>query len=112
MDTDGLHIVPTLTTESTPITRDQILDNYVLNLTREGGDGTCTGTQYFECSIQSNASDGAIIPPIRSARLNTRGKKSIKYGRIEVEAKLPVGDWIWPAICEHTSGVAETLLIA
>lgn len=32
-DAEGLHIVPTLTTESTGITRDQLVDNYVLNLT-------------------------------------------------------------------------------
>ena len=28
----------------------------------------------------------------------TRGKKSIKYGRVEVVAKMPQGDWLWPAI--------------
>lgn len=32
-DADGLHIVPTITTESTDITRDQLIDNHVLNLT-------------------------------------------------------------------------------
>jgi beta-glucanase (GH16 family) len=72
-----------------------------LNLTETGGDGSCTAMQNPDCSIKSNASTGAIIPPVRSARLNTRGKKGIRYGRIEVEAKLPVGDWLWPAICER-----------
>ena len=33
-----------------------------------------------------------------SGRINTRGKKSIKYGKVEVRAKLPQGDWLWPAI--------------
>jgi hypothetical protein len=32
-DAEGLHIVPTLTTETTDITRDQLIDNHVLNLT-------------------------------------------------------------------------------
>jgi hypothetical protein len=32
-DAEGLHIVPTLTTESTDITMDQLIDNHVLNLT-------------------------------------------------------------------------------
>lgn len=36
--------------------------------------------------------------PVRSARLTTKGKKSIKYGRVEVTAKMPQGDWLWPAI--------------
>ena len=35
---------------------------------------------------------------ITSASLNTYGKKSILYGRIEVRAKLPTGVGTWPAI--------------
>jgi beta-glucanase (GH16 family) len=30
--------------------------------------------------------------------LTTKGKKSIKYGKVEVVAKMPKGDWLWPAI--------------
>ncbi|NCB08973.1 MAG: glycoside hydrolase family 16 protein [Bacteroidia bacterium] len=36
--------------------------------------------------------------PITSASLNTYGKKSILYGRIEVRAKLTTGRGTWPAI--------------
>lgn len=32
-----------------------------------------------------------------SASINTKGKKSWKYGRIEMRAKLPFGKGIWPA---------------
>ncbi|KAF3914192.1 Beta-glucanase [Dactylellina cionopaga] len=39
-----------------------------------------------------------MINPVRSARLTTRNKKGIRFGKIEVEAKLPTGDWLWPAI--------------
>lgn len=35
---------------------------------------------------------------ITSASLNTYGKKSILYGRVEVKAKLPTGLGTWPAI--------------
>ena len=35
---------------------------------------------------------------MRSARLTTQGAKSIQYGRVEVVAKVPKGDWLWPAI--------------
>ncbi|MFN7117355.1 MAG: family 16 glycosylhydrolase [Saprospiraceae bacterium] len=33
-----------------------------------------------------------------SARLRTKGKRDFKYGRIDVRAKLPKGQGIWPAI--------------
>lgn len=32
-----------------------------------------------------------------SARIKTQGKKSFKYGRIDIRALLPVGQGIWPA---------------
>lgn len=35
---------------------------------------------------------------ITSGRINTYGKKSVLYGRIEVKAKLPTGIGTWPAI--------------
>ncbi|KAH7381818.1 concanavalin A-like lectin/glucanase domain-containing protein [Cadophora sp. MPI-SDFR-AT-0126] len=95
-DAEGLHIVPTLTTESTDITPAQLLDNYVLNLTTSG---ECTSTDGGNsCSIRSNKTSGDIINPVRSARLTTRGKKTLTYGKVEVVAKMPVGDWLWPAI--------------
>ena len=33
-----------------------------------------------------------------STRINTKGKFSFKYGRVDVRAALPVGQGIWPAI--------------
>jgi beta-glucanase (GH16 family) len=93
--------VPTLTTETEGLTKDQISDGYTLNLTKIGGDGSCTGDGNSQCSVRSNGTTKTIIPPVQSARLSTKGKKSIKYGRVEVVAKLPVGDWIWPAICKY-----------
>jgi len=92
ISSDGLHIVPTLTLDTTGITPDQLLDGYTLNLT------SCTSTFASDCSVTSNATTSTIINPVRSARLSTKGKKSIKYGRVEVVAKLPAGDWLWPAI--------------
>jgi beta-glucanase (GH16 family) len=93
--------VPTLTTESTSITEAQLLNGYTLNITSSDGDGSCTSADYKSCGVRSNATIGTIIPPVRSARLTTKGKKSIKYGRVEVVAKMAKGDWLWPAICEY-----------
>jgi len=33
-----------------------------------------------------------------SARMITKGKKSFKYGRIDIRAKLPQGKGVWPAL--------------
>ncbi|KAL6404442.1 hypothetical protein AUP68_13834 [Ilyonectria robusta] len=104
VDARGLHIVPTLTLESTDITYKQLTNGYTVNLTK---DGTCTSREQRvsnvagisqPCSAKSNSTKGTIINPVRSARLTTAGKKTIKYGRVEVVAKMPRGDWMWPAI--------------
>ncbi|OAA72483.1 Concanavalin A-like lectin/glucanase, subgroup [Cordyceps fumosorosea ARSEF 2679] len=96
VDADGLHIVPTLTTETTDITTDQMYANYTLNL---DSDKSCTGEfNSSACVLRSNPEKGAFIPPVRSARLTTKGTKSIRYGMVEVVARLPRGDWLWPAI--------------
>lgn len=50
------------------------------------------------CTAISSEQVGTVINPVMSGRINTRGKKSIQYGKVEVRAKLPQGDWLWPAI--------------
>jgi beta-glucanase (GH16 family) len=92
---DGLHIVPTLTLNVTDITPAQLQNNFTVNLT---ADGSCTSPAKLQCVINSNSTNGTIINPVRSARLTTYGKVSIKYGRVEVVAKFPKGDWLWPSI--------------
>ncbi|KAF3283187.1 hypothetical protein TWF970_001166 [Orbilia oligospora] len=94
-DKNGLHIVPTLTNETTTITNDQILNGYTLNLTTTK---TCTSQQISACGIRSNSTTGKMINPVRSARLTTKGKRGIAFGKMEIVAKLPRGDWLWPAI--------------
>ncbi len=95
VDSAGLHIVPTLTIESSNVTLEQLLDEHVLNLTTAG---TCTSKEIDMCSIRSNKTAGTIINPVQSARINTKGKKTIRYGKVEVVAKMPKGNWLWPAI--------------
>ncbi|KAA1470751.1 glycoside hydrolase family 16 protein [Dentipellis sp. KUC8613] len=85
-----LYILPTLTSDV--IGHDAIFDGHTFNLTG------CTNTNLTACGAVSNKTSGAIINPVMSARISTRGKKSIRYGRVEVKAKLPRGDWLWPAI--------------
>ena len=43
----------------------------------------------------------------RSARIQTKGKKEFRFGRIDVRAKLPEGQGIWPAIWMLGSNIDE-----
>ncbi|KAI6654657.1 Beta-1,3-glucan-binding protein-like [Oopsacas minuta] len=56
----------------------------------------CTSQKSDGCFKQSDGVN--IINPITSARIRTTNSFSFKYGRIEVRAMLPEGDWIWPGI--------------
>jgi hypothetical protein len=101
VDAEGLHIIPTLTIDDTNITEAQLLNGYTLNLTTAG---TCTSPDpYNSCSIYSNSTSGAIINPVRSARLTTMGKKTIRYGRVEVVRVCALSSNIikWSIILEH-----------
>ncbi|GAA6034553.1 hypothetical protein JCM8097_005389 [Rhodosporidiobolus ruineniae] len=93
---DGkLYIVPTLTSDNLGV--EAITNGYTLNLT---SDGTCTSDSLSDCVAFSNSTYGnySVIPPVQSARLITKFSHNIKYGRVEVKAKMPTGDYIWPAI--------------
>lgn len=87
--------MPTLTSDHLGTTA--ITNGYTLNLTRSG---TCTALNRTDadCAAVSNSTKGTVLPPVQSARLTTRGTRSIRYGRIEVRARLSKGDWTWPAI--------------
>ncbi|EPQ51586.1 glycoside hydrolase family 16 protein [Gloeophyllum trabeum ATCC 11539] len=58
----------------------------------------CTSDNSSACTANGDSSSYQVINPVRSARINTKGKYSIQYGKVEVRAKLPRGDWLWPAI--------------
>jgi len=88
---DGqLYLLPTLTSDV--IGTEAVFNGYTFNLTG------CTNTNLTACGAVSNITQGTVINPVMSSRISTKGKKSIRYGRVEVRAKLPRGDWMWPAI--------------
>ena len=72
-----------------------INNNYTLDMRN-----SCTATSdiWASCVAITNTNNGSIIPPVKSGRINTIRGASIKYGRVEVTAKMPAGDWLWPAI--------------
>lgn len=89
---DGkLWIMPTLQ-DASLMEKDSIIDLRA--------NGSCTSTVFTDCVAATNTTSGnsSVVPPTRSGRINTKNSASIKYGRIEVTAKLPAGDWLWPAI--------------
>lgn len=56
----------------------------------------CTMPAFFGCERQGDGTN--IINPISSARLRSSNSFAFTYGKVEARAKLPVGDWLWPAI--------------
>jgi hypothetical protein len=64
-----------------------------------GGDPAtfCTDPGFYGCE-RIGGEGGNIINPIVSARVRTAESFAFKYGRVEIVARLPRGDWLWPAI--------------
>lgn len=93
VENNVLYIVPTLTSDQ--LTMDQITGNtnFTLDLIK---DGTCSNKVKKDCVVKTNKATQTIVNPVRSARLRT--SVNIKYGKVEVVARMPTGDWIWPAI--------------
>ena len=92
---DGmLYIKPSLQDDKL-ISQDSVID-----LT---SDGSCSSDVFKNCVAATNTTNGTIVPPVKSGRMSTKAVKgnkgaSIRYGRVEVQAQLPSGDWLWPAI--------------
>jgi beta-glucanase (GH16 family) len=57
----------------------------------------CTGNAFYGCS-RSQPASGNYVNPVMSSRVRTVESFAFKYGKVEVKAQLPKGDWIWPAI--------------
>ena len=75
----------------------QVLNGYTLDLQGDVHSySSCTDPSFYGCS---RASDGShIINPIQSASIKTISSFAFRYGVVEVRARLPKGDWLWPAI--------------
>jgi len=71
----------------------------------KGGTVFDYGGYYAACSATANSTSGSIVNPVQSARISTMinaksgsGNASTRYGRVEIRAKMPTGDWLWPAL--------------
>ncbi|KAJ3003955.1 hypothetical protein HKX48_001492 [Thoreauomyces humboldtii] len=89
-----LYLRPTLTSDN--IGDQSVLTGHTMDVNGDENGVHCTDPSSFGCSRTSDGSN--IINPIQSARISTRDSFSFQYGRVEVRAQVPSGDWIWPAI--------------
>ena len=90
-----LFIRPTLTADF--IGESNLYSGYTMDMWGASPADQCTGNAFYGCS-RTAGGGGNILNPIQSARLRTAESFSFKYGRVEVSARVPCGDWLWPAI--------------
>nr|Q8ISB6.1 RecName: Full=Beta-1,3-glucan-binding protein 2; Short=BGBP-2; AltName: Full=Beta-1,3-glucan recognition protein 2; Short=BetaGRP-2; Flags: Precursor [Manduca sexta]AAN10151.1 beta-1,3-glucan recognition protein 2 [Manduca sexta] len=57
----------------------------------------CTG-QLGTLECRRESSGGQIVPPVMTAKLATRRSFAFKFGRIDIKAKMPRGDWLIPEL--------------
>ena len=57
----------------------------------------CTSNRGNKGCYQQGSKE-IIVKPIQSAAISTEGVFSFKYGELKVSAKMPKGDWLWPAV--------------
>ncbi|XP_071799731.1 beta-1,3-glucan-binding protein-like isoform X2 [Asterias amurensis] len=88
-----LFLKPTLTSDRYG---DAFITSGTLDLWGAAPADLCTGNAFYGC--QRTGSGSNPVNPIQSARLRTVNSFAFTYGKVEVVAKLPAGDWLWPAI--------------
>jgi hypothetical protein len=59
----------------------------------------CTNPSDWGCERRGTHVN--LLNPITSARIRTVESISFRYGQVEVRAKLPAGDWLWPGELWH-----------
>jgi hypothetical protein len=95
----NLYMMPTLTSAWLGEDRVRTGSVTVPNCNEDATDqGTGAGGNKTDPCTASGNGQSTIINPVMSARISTKDHYHITYGRVEVRAKLPRGDWLWPAI--------------
>ncbi|KAL9698642.1 hypothetical protein quinque_002083 [Culex quinquefasciatus] len=56
----------------------------------------CTNPAWNGC-VRTGTPD-FLLNPVKSARVRTVNSFNFKYGKLEIRAKTPTGDWLWPAL--------------
>eukprot|EP00732_Lithocolla_globosa_P003175 Lithocolla_globosa_v1_NODE_2409_length_2018_cov_37.605706.p1 type:complete len:361 gc:universal NODE_2409_length_2018_cov_37.605706:1176-94(-) len=90
-----LYLKPQMTADV--IGEQNVQGGYLMDLWGSSPANLCTGNAFYGCERMSGAG-GNILNPVRSGRVRTVNSLSMRYGRVEVRARIPSGDWLWPAI--------------
>ncbi|KAG2203113.1 hypothetical protein INT47_004920, partial [Mucor saturninus] len=95
---DGiLYLKPSMTADT--VGEDALKSGGKINLYSGAPSEDCTDNANFGCERMSGpVAGGNYLNPIQSARIRTIDSVTLRYGKVEVRARLPRGDWIWPAI--------------
>ncbi|XP_060532734.1 beta-1,3-glucan-binding protein-like [Cylas formicarius] len=93
VDKGYLHLRPTFLADEVG---EAFLSSGTLDVNGGAPADQCTNAMSYGCLRAGTLSN--IINPIKSARIRTVESFYFKYGRVEINAKVPSGDWLWPAI--------------
>ncbi|XP_060533796.1 beta-1,3-glucan-binding protein-like [Cylas formicarius] len=88
-----LHIRPTFLSDEFG---EAFLSSGTLDVNGGSPADQCTNAMSYGCMRIGTPS--YILNPIKSARIRTADSFYFKYGRVEINAKIPSGDWLWSAI--------------
>ncbi|CAG5128871.1 unnamed protein product [Candidula unifasciata] len=86
----NLFLRPTLTTDD-PRFDENFLRTGVMDVARIWG--RCTNDGNYGCNRDGH---NGLLPPVMSGKVSS--VPTALYGSVEVRAKIPQGDWLWPAI--------------
>ncbi|XP_049532271.1 beta-1,3-glucan-binding protein-like [Anopheles darlingi] len=89
----NLFIKPTLTVDEFG---EPFLRSGVLNV--HGGSPADQCTKQSPDGCERHGTHGQTLNPVKSASIRTVDSFAFRYGKVEVSAKLPAGDWLWPAV--------------
>ena len=91
----ALYIQPTLLADDIGVAN--LMNGFDLDIWGGAPADLCTSNAFYGC-FRTSGAGGNYLNPVKSARIRTAESFSFTYGKVEVRAKLPRGDWLWPAI--------------
>ncbi len=78
------------------LTADEYGEDFLYNGDLDLWEQGCIDEWNIDGGCYVTAYDDYIINPVQSARMRTSESFSFTYGRVEVRAQVPKGDWLWP----------------